>query len=78
MLWIDYIVLVLALLLIGIVLLQDSKDDIKDAFSGERSDLFKVQKQRGFDKVLMIATAVIGVLFVVCAMLAGVEDIFPR
>ena len=44
---IDYIVLVVALLLIVLIMSQESKDNIQDAFSGEKTDLFKNQKQRG-------------------------------
>ena len=50
---IDYIVLVVALLLIVLVMMQESKDNIQDAFSGEKSDLFKNQKQRGI-KIFLV------------------------
>ena len=72
---IDYIVLVVALLLIVLIMMQESKDNIQDAFSGEKSDLFKNQKQRGIDKVMSIVTAVIAVLFIV---LTFVATIIPR
>ncbi len=70
MLVIDYLVLVVALLLVGVIMMQESKDNIQDAFSGEKSDLFKNQKQRGIEKVLTIATGVIAVLFVVLVVIA--------
>ena len=72
---IDYIVLVIALLLIVLIMMQESKDNIQDAFSGEKSDLFKNQKQRGIEKVMSIVTAVVAVVFVV---LTFVATIIPR
>lgn len=77
MLWIDWLVLVFAILLISLIVLQESKDDINDAFSGTKSELFKNQKQRGFEVVLFWATFVIAVGFLVTAILAG-SNLFPR
>lgn len=64
MLWIDYIVLVISLLLIVIVMLQNSKDDINDAFNGSKSELFKNQKTRGLELILQRATMVLAILFI--------------
>ena len=72
---IDYFVLVVALLLIVLIMMQDSKDSIQDAFSGERSDLFKNQKQRGFEKILSIVTAGVAVSFIVLTLVA---TLIPR
>ena len=69
---IDYIVLVVALLLIVLVMMQESKDNIQDAFSGEKSDLFKNQKQRGIEKVMSIVTAGVAVVFIVLTFAATV------
>ena len=65
MIWVDYILLVLAIALIVVVMMQNSKDDINDAFNGSKSELFKNQKTRGLELVLQRATVVIAVLFVV-------------
>ena len=65
MIWVDYILLVLAIALIAVVMMQNSKDDINDAFNGSKSELFKNQKTRGLELVLQRATVVIAVLFVV-------------
>ena len=72
---IDYIVLVIALLLIVLIMMHESKDNIQDAFSGEKSDLFKNQKQRGIEKIMSIVTAVVAVLFLV---LTFVATVIPR
>ena len=52
MIWVDYILLVLAIALIVVVMMQNSKDDINDAFNGSKSELFKNQKTRGIELVL--------------------------
>jgi preprotein translocase subunit SecG len=64
MLWVDYLIIITAALLVGAVLLQHSQDDIKDAFSGEKSELFKNRKTRGLELFLMRASAILGVLLV--------------
>ena len=64
MMWIDYIVLVLSICLIAIVMLQNSKDDINDAFNVSKTELFKNQKTRGVELVLQRTTIVIAVLFI--------------
>ncbi|MDE5714725.1 MAG: preprotein translocase subunit SecG [Anaeroplasmataceae bacterium] len=64
MIWIDYIVLVLSLFLIIVVMMQNSKDDINDAFNGSKSELFKNQKTRGVELILQRTTLVLAVLFI--------------
>ena len=64
MIWVDYLLLVLAIALIVVVMMQNSKDDINDAFNGSKSELFKNQKTRGIELILQRATIVIAVLFV--------------
>ena len=72
---IDYIVLVVALLLIVLIMMQESKDNLQDAFSGEKTDHFKNQKQRGIEKVMSIVTAIVAIIFIV---LTFVATIIPR
>ncbi len=64
MIWIDYIVLVLSIFLIVVVMMQNSKDDINDAFNGSKSELFKNQKTRGVELILQRTTLVLAVLFI--------------
>ena len=66
---IDIFVAIVAVLLITIVMMQGSKDDINDAFNGSKSELFKNQKSRGLEAVLQKATWVTGILFFVLAIL---------
>ncbi len=70
--WIDYIVLIASVILIAIVLMSNAQDDIQDAFSGARSELFKNQKARGFERVLNISALVISVIFVVATIISRV------
>lgn len=62
---IDIFVAIVAILLIVIVMLQASKDDINDAFNGSKSELFKNQKTRGIEMFMQRTTAVLAVAFVV-------------
>ena len=68
---IDWFILVISLFLIVIVMMQNSKDDINDAFSGSKTDLFKNQKTRGIDLVLERATLVLAVAFFVLIIVAA-------
>lgn len=72
MLLFDWLTLVVGILLTIVVLLQQSGDDIKDAFSGEKSELFKNRKVRGFDLFMLRATTVLSVLFVAFLVIANV------
>ena len=62
---------ILSVLLIMVILFQSSKDDINDAFSGGKSELFKNQKSRGLEAVLQKSTWVLGVLFFVVAIVCA-------
>lgn len=68
---IDWFILVISLFLIVIVMMQNSKDDINDAFSGSKTDLFKNQKTRGIDLVLERATLFLAVAFFVLIIIAA-------
>jgi preprotein translocase subunit SecG len=67
---IDYILLVVSLLLITLVVLQSSKDSAANAFSGEKSELFNNQKQRGFELIMNRTTLVVSVIFIALSILA--------
>jgi preprotein translocase subunit SecG len=61
----NIIICIVAVLLIVIVMLQSSKDDINDAFNGSKTELFKNQKTRGIELFFKRATAVLAILFFV-------------
>jgi preprotein translocase subunit SecG len=71
MIWVDFIAIISGVLLITAVLLQSSQDDIKDAFSGEKSELFKNKKTRGFELFLVRATLLFAVLLVASVLLSN-------
>ena len=67
---IDFILLITALLLITLVVLQSSKDSAANAFSGEKSELFNNQKQRGFELIMNRITLGVSVLFIALSVVA--------
>ncbi len=69
----DIVLLVVALFLITLVVLQSSKDNINNAFSGEKSELFNNQKQRGFELILNRVTAGTSVVFILLSVFAMVS-----
>ena len=73
--WYDYILLVVSLLMILIVVLQSSKEDGMSAFTGEKSELFANQKQRGLEKIINRSTTVLSIVFFVLAIL---RTVLPR
>ncbi len=68
----DYFVLVISILMIVVVMLQTSKDDINDAFNGSKTELFKDQKTRGAELFLQRSTIVIAVLFIALVIVSVV------
>ena len=67
---IDMILLLVALVLITLVVLQSSKDSAANAFSGEKSELFNNQKQRGFELVMNRVTLGVSLLFITLSVVA--------
>jgi preprotein translocase subunit SecG len=70
MTWLHWVLFAISLLLITLVMVQESKDDVKNTFSGEKSDLFKNQKQRGSELFMSRMTAGVSIVFAVFAVLA--------
>ena len=68
--WADILLLIISVVLISLVVLQGSKDDIAQAFSGEKSELFANKKERGFDLFMSRITYSTIALFLVVAFLA--------
>ena len=67
---IDIFVTIVAILLIVIVMLQGSKDDINDAFNGSKSDLFKNQKTRGVELFMQRTTAGLAVIYIALVLVS--------
>jgi preprotein translocase subunit SecG len=71
--FVDVILLIVALFLITLVVLQSSKDNISNAFSGEKSELFNNQKQRGFELIMSRVTAGTSIVFILLSVYAMVS-----
>ncbi len=67
---IDIVLLLVSLLLITLVVLQSSKDSAANAFSGEKSELFNNQKQRGFELIMNRVTLGVSIVFIALSILA--------
>lgn len=70
MTWLHYLLFGLSILLIALVMIQESKDDINNTLTGEKSDLFKNQKQRGAELVIARITLAVSIAFGLVAILA--------
>jgi len=57
--------------MIVLVLLQNSNEDMANAFSGEKSELFKNKKERGFDLFLTRASIITSVLLIVSIVVSN-------
>jgi len=71
--FVDVILLVVALFLITLVVLQSSKDNINNAFSGEKSELFNNQKARGVELIMSRVTAGTSIVFILLSVYAMVS-----
>ena len=69
----NYLLLAVALLLITLVVIQSSKDSIDNAFSGEKSELFNNQKQRGFELYLARITMGTSIVFIALSVWAMIS-----
>lgn len=67
---IDFGLLLVALMLVSLVVMQSSKDSAANAFSGEKSELFNNQKQRGYELILTRVTTAVSVIFIALSILA--------
>lgn len=74
--WCDYLLLIVSILMILLVVLQSSKEEGMSAFTGEKSDLFANQKQRGLEKVINISTTVLAVVFFALTIITAVINRF--
>ena len=66
--FIDVLLLIVAVFLITLVVIQSSKDNAANAFSGEKSELFSNQKERGIELFLSRATLTMSILFIALAI----------
>jgi protein translocase SecG subunit len=65
-----YIQIVLAIVLVGAILLQQTGAAMGGAFGGSDNFSSAFHTRRGFEKTLFIVTIVLGILFAVSALLS--------
>lgn len=71
MIFIDYIAILATVFLIITVLLQQSSDNISDAFSGEKSELFKERRTRGLELFLSRSSYILIFIIVLAILLSN-------
>ncbi len=68
--FVDILLIFISILLVTLVVIQNSKDNAANAFSGEKSDLFSNKKERGFELILSRVTLATSVLFILISIWA--------
>jgi preprotein translocase subunit SecG len=71
MIWFEWLIIPIALVIIISVLLQESSDTAVSAFTGESNDLFKNRKMRGPELFLNYATLISAILLVVLIIISA-------
>ncbi|MBQ7276948.1 MAG: preprotein translocase subunit SecG [Bacilli bacterium] len=67
----DILLLIVSVFLIIIIVLQDSKEDSSNTFTGEKSELFANKKERGIELWIKRITFVLCVIFFVLAIICS-------
>lgn len=67
----DILLIIVSCLLITIIVLQQSKEDATQAFTGEKSELFANKKERGAELWISRITAGLSVGFFVLALIVA-------
>lgn len=69
--FVDILLLIVSVLLIAIIVLQKSKEDATQAFTGEKSELFANKKERGIELWITYITTILSIAFFVLAICAA-------
>jgi len=67
---VDISLIVVSIILVILVAMQSSKDDLGSALTGASSELFKHQKERGAEVYIVRITYVFSIAFIALASLA--------
>lgn len=67
----DILLLIVSVFLIIIIVLQDSKEDSSNTFTGEKSELFANKKERGIELWIKRITFVLCIVFFVLAIICS-------
>lgn len=71
MLWVDWFILIIAVVIIIFSAIMQSNDDAVDAFRGSSSDLFKDKKVQGSELFLNRTMAILFGLFVLFILISN-------
>lgn len=66
---IDIIFMIISIILIALVALQNPKQELSDSLSGGNSELFKNQKERGAEAVIVRLTYIFSTIFLILGLL---------
>ncbi len=67
----DILLFIVSCLLIVIIILQESKEDAANAFTGEKSAQFSNQKKVGIEVVISRTTTVLSIAFFLLALICA-------
>lgn len=67
--FIDYALIIISIIIIILVAMQNSKDDLGSALTGVESELFKHQKERGAEVYIVRTTYALAIAFIALALL---------
>jgi len=67
---IDILLIIVSIILVILVAMQNSKDDLGSALTGASSELFKHQKERGAEVYIVRATYACSIAFIALASLS--------
>lgn len=66
---VDILFMIISVILIILVAIQNPKQELSDSLSGGNSELFKNQKERGAEAVIVRLTYVFSVIFLLLGLL---------
>ena len=69
---IDYAIIAVAIGVIGLVAMQNSKEDLGSALTGGNNELFKHQKERGAEVYIVRTTYALAIIYIALAILVFV------
>ncbi|MGL4336572.1 MAG: preprotein translocase subunit SecG [Turicibacter sp.] len=66
---IDVLFMIVSVVIIILVALQSSKQDLSDSLTGGNSELFKNQKERGAEVYIVRATHICSIVFIILGLI---------
>ena len=66
---IDIIFMIVSIVLIVLIAIQNPKQELRDSLSGGNSELFKNQKERGAEVVIVRLTYIFSAVFLILGLL---------